>query len=158
MSLVHLAPPWLVALLLALLLAAAVEDGWRMRIANAFPAAILLLAVAAAILAGPRLALWQNFVNFAALLAVGTFLFGARLLGGGDVKLLAASGLWFDFAGAGRMLLLVALAGGMLAILLLSLRPVVRGGGGWAVLQPRGGIPYGIAIAAGVAAAAVLLR
>ena len=54
-------------------------------------------AVVAAVMAGPELALWQNLVVFLALLAVGTPMFAAGKLGGGDVKLLAAVGLWFSF-------------------------------------------------------------
>ncbi|WP_309610731.1 prepilin peptidase [Sphingomonas sp.] len=158
MNLAASAPPWLVAALFLFLLAAAIEDGWRMRIANLFSVAIIVGALIAAILAGFPLALWQNGVMFAALLAVGTFLFGAGLLGGGDVKLLASSALWFDFGGGWKMLVAVALAGGLLAIVLLSIRPMISAPGRWTILKKGGGIPYGIAIAGGVAATVALMR
>ena len=71
---------------------------------------------------------------------------------GGDVKLLAAVGFWYDFQSALGLLLAVVIAGGILALVMVSLR-MVR----WSekarerviVLQPRKGIPYAIAIAAG---------
>jgi prepilin peptidase CpaA len=73
-------------------------------------------------------------------------------MGGGDVKLFAATGLWFDLAGAGRMIVAVMIAGGIVAIVVLMLRTIT-----WspewreriAVLRPKGGIPYGVAIAIG---------
>ena len=82
-------------------------------------------------------------------------------LGGGDVKLLAAVGLWFDFSGALGMLIAVALAGGLLALLVLVVRSI-----GWSeemrrrvvLLRPGGGIPYGVAIAAGALIAMALQR
>ena len=157
MNLAAAAPAWLVGLLLAILLAAAIEDGWRLRIANVFPVAILAGALVAAIFAGVPLALWQNAAMFTLLLAVGTFLFSARLLGGGDVKLLATSALWFGFSDGEKLLIAVALAGGLLAVVLLSIRPMIRQAR-WPLLQPKGGIPYGIAIAAGTAAVIGLTR
>ena len=122
---------------------------------------MLISAVVAAILAGPELRLWQNLVVFLALLAVGTPMFAAGKLGGGDVKLLASAGLWFDLAGALWMLVAVALAGGVLALLVLVLRTI-----GWSeeirrrvvLLRPGGGIPYGVAIAAGALIAMALQR
>ena len=158
MNLAASAPLWLVAALFFVLLAAAIEDGWRMRIANLFSVAIIVGALIAAILAGFPLALWQNGVMFAALLAVGTFLFGAGLLGGGDVKLLASSALWFDFGGGWQMLVAVALVGGLLAIVLLSIRPMISAPGRWTILTKGSGIPYGIAIAGGVAATVAMMR
>lgn len=154
MNLIATAPLWLVAVLALLLAGAAIEDAWRLRIANLFSIGIIAGAVVAAIVAGPTLALWQNLTLFAALLVIGTFLFGAGLLGGGDVKLFAACGLWFDLSGGWRMLVATAIAGGLLAIVLLSMRPVMpnRIRRRLIVLQPKGGIPYGIAIAAGTAA------
>ncbi|MEO6248341.1 MAG: prepilin peptidase [Sphingomicrobium sp.] len=159
MNLVALAPLWLVSALFIALAAAALEDGWRLRISNVIPLVILALAIVATALAGPRIALWQNVALFIALLVVGTFLFSARLLGGGDVKLFASCGLWFDLSGGWRMLVMVAIAGGLLAILILSLRTLVPvGTPRWLPLRPKSGIPYGVAIAAGTAAAIGLLR
>jgi len=155
------APQWAALLLIALLLAAAAEDAVRLRISNITVLLAIVAAVIAAIVVGPTLALWQNLAVFAALLAVGTPMFAAGKLGGGDVKLLAALGLWFNLKGALWMLLDVVLAGGVLAILIIALRSL-----GWSekirrrvvLLRPGGGIPYGVAIAAGALIAMGLER
>lgn len=152
MNLSETAPGWLAGLLVLLLLLAAAEDAWRMRISNMLVAAILAGAVIAALLAGPTLAMWQNLALFAGLLAAGVPMFAAGKLGGGDVKLLAASGLWFNFHGGLLMILWTVLAGGVLALLILLLRLF-----NWpdricarvTVLRPGSGIPYGVAIAFG---------
>jgi len=152
MNLTESAAPWLAALFAALLVLAALEDMWRLKISNWICAAIIVAAFVAVILAGPVAQLWQNVAVFAALLAIGTPLFANGVMGGGDVKLLAATGLWFDLAGAGWMIVAVALAGGAVTIFVLILRMIK-----WsqaardriAVIRPRGGIPYGVAIAVG---------
>jgi prepilin peptidase CpaA len=155
------APQWLALIVTVLLVAAAAEDAVRLRISNLIVLLVLVGAIVAVVVAGPVLALWKNFVVFLALLAIGTPMFAAGKLGGGDVKLLAAVGLWFDFTGALWMILAVVLAGGLLAILVLILRAF-----GWSddirrrvvLLRPRGGIPYGVAIAAGAIIAMTLQR
>ena len=161
MNLTIAAPPWLAMLFAALLVLAALEDVWRLRISNWICAAIIVAAFVAVILAGPVADLWQNLAVFAGLLAGGTLLFAYGKMGGGDVKLLAASGLWFDLGGAGRMIVMVMLAGGVVAIVVLILRTMK-----WsqdardriAILRPKGGIPYGVAIAGGGLAALALGR
>ena len=161
MNLAVEAPQWLALLLTVLLLAAAAEDSVRLRISNVTVLLVMVTAVIAAVVVGPELALWQNVAVFAALLAVGTLMFAAGKLGGGDVKLLAAVGLWFDLKGALWMLLDVVLAGGVLAIMIIALRSL-----GWSekmrrravILRPDGGIPYGVAIAAGALIAMALQR
>ena len=161
MNLAVEAPQWLALLFAVLLLAAAVEDAVRLRISNITVLLVIVAAVIAAFVVGPDLALWQNLAVFAALLAVGTPMFAAGKLGGGDVKLLAAVGLWFDLKGALWMLLDVVLAGGVLAILIIALRSL-----SWSekirrrvvLLRPGGGIPYGVAIAAGALIAMGLQR
>ena len=161
MNLAAEAPEWLALIVTVLLVAAAAEDAVRLRISNLIVLLVFVGAIVAAVVAGPELALWKNFVVFLALLAIGTPMFAAGKLGGGDVKLLAAVGLWFDFTGALWMILAVVLAGGLLAILVLILRAF-----GWSddirrrvvLLRPRGGIPYGVAIAAGAIIAMTLQR
>ena len=161
MNLAVLAPQWLALVFSALLLAAAAQDTVNLRISNIIVLLVIVAAVVAAIVVGPTLALWQNLAVFAALLAVGTPMFAAGKLGGGDVKLLAATGLWFNLKGALWMLLDVVLAGGLVAILIIVLRSL-----GWSekirrravILRPGSGIPYGIAIAAGALIAMALQR
>ena len=161
MNLAVAAPQWLALVFAILMVAAAAEDAVRLRISNITVLLVLIGAVVAAFVAGPEVRLWQNLVVFLALLAVGTPMFAAGKLGGGDVKLLAAVGLWFDFRDALGMLIAVALAGGLLALLVLVVRSI-----GWSeemrrrvvLLRPGGGIPYGVAIAAGALIAMALQR
>jgi prepilin peptidase CpaA len=147
------APAWLAAILYVLLVVAALEDGWRMRIGNLTSGAIAIGAFVAVALDGPIVGLWQNLVLFVGVLAFGTVFFSRNWMGGGDVKLLAAGSLWCDFSTGWKMLVAVALAGGVETILIMFSR-----GFGWSdrtlerveFLRRRGGIPYGIAIAAGL--------
>lgn len=155
------APASLVILLFVLLALAAAEDGWRLRVSNILVLGIAGTGVAAVIVSHMGWDAWQPVALAAAVLAIGTPMFGAGWVGGGDVKLLAASALWFTFADGWRMLVIVALCGGVVTLLILALRKVPWSGLARShviVLQRRGGIPYGIAIAAGVAAAVSLAR
>lgn len=152
MNLAADAPAWLVILLAALLLYAAIEDSIRLRIANITCLLILIAAIVAAFLVGPEWSLWENFAVFAGLLAVGMPLFNAGKFGGGDVKLFACTGLWFSLWGAVYLLGAVLIAGGLLALLLLVLRAGFRGKAAAErvrILKRGAGIPYGVAIAIG---------
>jgi prepilin peptidase CpaA len=111
----------------------------------------------------------------AAVFGLGAVGFRCGLLGGGDVKLLAAGALWLGADALGPFLGWTALAGGALAagfvaqaaIAGLRPRPQPRGAGGEEPLRPRAAgasgppgsrhagvrgqpsLPYGVAIAAG---------
>jgi prepilin peptidase CpaA len=93
-------------------------------------------------------------VGFAFLLA-GMGLFAAGLLGGGDAKLLAAVALYMGSGWAAPYVMAVAVAGGGLACAVLLLRWAARQGFTatmpWLshLADPKLGIPYGVAIAAG---------
>ena len=147
MNVVLGAPGWLIAILFLVLAAAAVEDAWRLRISNFTCLAVLILAVVAAALHGFSLGMWQNIAVLAALLALGTLAFSAGALGGGDVKLLAALGLWTDIRGAIWLIATVFIAGGLLALLFIAGRKILQRPGNRDRRKNR--IPYGIAIAAG---------
>ena len=154
------APWWCLALLGLLLVAAAVQDVATLKISNVTNGAILLLGVVAIMVMGPRLAVWQNIAVFAALLTLGTILFAAGKLGGGDVKLLAAGGLWFPVSEGLQMLLAVALAGGGLALLILLARSFRQSDRQSRIpfLNRGAPIPYGVAIAIGMIFAVVVQR
>jgi prepilin peptidase CpaA len=154
LNLVVAAPLWLVVVLGCAMLAAAVEDGLRFRISNVTTLVVLVAAVAAAVLAGPSWALWQNGVVFLVLLVLGTFAFSAGLLGGGDVKLFAAAGLWFDLRSGIGFVVLVFLSGGLVAIAYFLSRLFRRS----ATAKKDRRVPYGIAIAVGMLAVALLDR
>lgn len=147
MNLVQTAPTWLLVILGLLLVAAAIEDAVRLRISNLTCIGVIGAALAAMALAGFQLSLWQNAVNFVVLLVVGTLLFATGKVGGGDVKLLAALGLWVNLAGGVWLLAAVFLAGGVFALLFIAFRLIKgrRGGRG----RQGAMIPYGLAIVAG---------
>lgn len=151
MNLGAIAPLWLQLIFALLLVVAAAQDAWRLRISNLTCLAILVAAIIAAILAGPRLSLWQNAATFAVLLALGTPMFATGKLGGGDVKLIAVCGAWFDLRSGTAMVVSVLLAGGILALLVLGLKALGVGEKHRRNLRDtRGsGIPYGVAIACG---------
>jgi prepilin peptidase CpaA len=89
------------------------------------------------------------------VLAVGVLLFIPGWIGGGDAKLTAAVALWLGFEHVFAFLIFAALAGGSLATIILTLRqmplPRFLSAEPWAArLHDRaGGIPYGVALAAG---------
>ena len=148
MNLAALAPDWLFWLLLACLAAAAIEDVVRLRISNITCGAIALLAIASVVLSGPEWSVWQNLLVFSAIVALGTAAFGAGYVGGGDVKLLAAVGLWAPLKVAVPLLLSIFLAGGAIALaamLFWAFRKSSRSS-----VKTRQ-IPYGLAIAFGAA-------
>jgi prepilin peptidase CpaA len=132
---------------LALLLAgAAASDARRLTIPNWLCGAVALLSLP--YWAASDVALWPAYawqlgfalVVFAALAA----LFAAGVMGGGDVKLLAALALWLPVRAYVEMMMLVAVAGGALTLALLLRHRLARREG-------RPEIPYGLAIAAGAA-------
>ena len=161
MNLIILSPAWLAWLFAAILVVAAIQDAVRLRISNLLVLAVIAGAFVAMALAGLQIALWQNFAVMAGLLVIGTPLFAAGKMGGGDVKLLAATGLWFDLRGAMMMIASVLIAGGVLALLIIVARRFR-----WSeptrerihLLQRGGGIPYGVAISVGALIAATVMR
>jgi prepilin peptidase CpaA len=90
----------------------------------------------------------------AAVLVVGFGLYLLRLAGAGDIKLMAAAGVVGGWAALMELLVLISVAGAVLALIVLAYRRVPLGprlaGIGWlAMLHDKGrGIPYGVAIAA----------
>ena len=85
---------------------------------------------------GIALQLGVALVTFAVL----AVLFALRAMGGGDVKLLTALALWIEPLAFARLLIVMALLGGVLTLLL----------GAWHVARRRKdrlAIPYGVAIA-----------
>jgi prepilin peptidase CpaA len=148
LNLIAAAPTWLIALFGLALVAAAIEDALRLRISNVTSLLVVVGAVAAAVIEGPSLVLWQNVAVLIAILLLGTAAFSAGWLGGGDVKLFAAAGLWFDLRSAIWFVALTFLAGGVVALGYLVSRPFRRG----AKNSRNTRVPYGIAIALGALA------
>ena len=74
------------------------------------------------------------FVLFVIFFAIGA-------MGGGDVKLIAALGLWFPVNAMVNLLIIMSILGGILTLAMLAHHRLTKKNG-----QPE--IPYGIAIAA----------
>lgn len=130
----------MIGLLAGLLVAAAVTDIRSRIISNRLNAAIALLAVPwwFALGYGGYDILFQIGLA-AALLVVFAIFFALRMMGGGDVKLLAALGLWLPLT---KMLILLewmAIGGGVLTLGMLVAHRIRRAPG-----KPE--IPYGVAI------------
>ncbi|MDR7153593.1 prepilin peptidase CpaA [Sphingobium xenophagum] len=131
----------LIVALGALLIAAAITDLRARIISNRLNLAIAALAplwwiasgldpwpdVAVQLLVGAAV-----FLLFAALFSVG-------MMGGGDVKLLAALALWFPWQAVISLLVLMALLGGLVTVVTVIHHRITRRLG-----QPE--IPYGVAI------------
>jgi len=96
MNLFEIVPLGLAALLCILLLLAAAEDLRRLTISNWTSSAVLATAVLAFAMSGWSAAIWQNALLSVAILAIGTALFAAGKMGGGDVKLFAATAFCVD--------------------------------------------------------------
>lgn len=137
------------------------------------PNALVLLLLAAG-LTTRALDGWQSFGLAVALLvavfAAGTVLFSLRLIGGGDVKFLAAAAATLGWSDAIPFLLYTILAGGLLGVLIAAARgqlrpmlanlrlmaaPMLAGMRPATQASVVGSMPYAVAIFAG--ATAVLL-
>ena len=131
----------LVALAIALLIAAATD--WRRRqIDNWLNLAIVIGAPffwwASGLSLWPGVAL-QFGVALAAI-AVFAGMFALKWMGGGDVKLLTALALWIEPTWFLKLLVMMALVGGLLTLVM----------GAWHIARHRRdrlAIPYGVAIA-----------
>jgi prepilin peptidase CpaA len=140
----ELLPPLLLAVLAILLVVAAVIDVRTFTISNRLNITVALLAPLYWLAAG--LPLWPDAATQIAV-AAGVFLllagaFAIGMMGGGDVKLAAALGLWFAPSATLLFLVVMSLAGGVLTLALLVAHRLRSKAG-------RPEIPYGVAIAFG---------
>ena len=158
----------LAAALLPLLAMAALVDLRRRRIPNWIAGAVAGLGLAALAMNHAGM-LWQHVLVALLTLVAGIAIWSRGLLGGGDVKLLAALSLWAGPAHVGSLLLATGLAGGLLALGLMLVGPAGRLPATamlpWrlarllpgtsredslqAAAAPVGTLPYGLAIACG---------
>ncbi|WP_373088701.1 prepilin peptidase [Sneathiella sp.] len=159
--------PFLMMSASGLVLLAAFWDMFSRRIPNLLPVIIAgLYLVHAASLAQWGQIPWHLLCG-AAVLVVGIIIFSFGLLGGGDVKLLAALALWAGPEYLSLLLLMTCFAGGLLAFvfvvtMILCKNPTISQGLDWLfvyvfkrpapMLQTRKAkelqLPYGVAIAA----------
>ncbi|GLK66613.1 A24 family peptidase [Hansschlegelia plantiphila] len=145
-----------VVILPALVVVAAVSDLMTMTIPNRLVLALTIAFAAAAPAAG--FGVEQVFWHLAAgglVLAIGVLLFIPGWIGGGDAKLAAALALWLGTEPLLAWFALFALFGGALTLAILYYRkaplPLRFDRVGWMARlhDPRAGVPYGVALAAG---------
>lgn len=135
-------------------LAAARSDAHELRIPNALSAAILaLFGVYAAVALTPQAAAVALGLAASTLL-LGFIAYRRGLMGGGDAKLLAACMAWAGPAYALEFLAVTAIAGGVIALALVSpltARAAVAMQRNWPAraVGAKASMPYGVAIAAG---------
>lgn len=132
---------------------AAISDAVTLRIPNALILYLLVGYAASVALTAPD---WADLAASGAIgfviLAGGAVLFALGWMGGGDIKLLAASALWLGPAATPALLLLTAMFGGLLTLALITRRGL--GAHRFAAVKiaalraPMDRVPYGIAIAA----------
>jgi prepilin peptidase CpaA len=133
----------LLALLAVALIVAAVGDWRRRLIENWLTGGIALTAPLLWVAQG--YGLWPD-IGVQILLALALFLFfliffAIGAMGGGDVKLIAALGLWFPIGYMMNLLVIMSILGGVLTLAMLIHHRAARKPG-------RPEIPYGIAISA----------
>lgn len=131
----------------SLVIFAATRDALSFRIPNALTLLIAGLFFPAALSAGvPAAAIGLHAATGAAVLLAGLGLFALGLVGGGDVKLVAAAAIWLGWPALLPFLAWTAMAGGLLGLVLgirlLYRKHVLK-------LPISGDVPYGIALAAG---------
>lgn len=150
--------PQLIVLAFVLLeVVALLYDVWSLTIPNPVTYGIASLFLIGGLLDPGAVAWLDHLAAGLLVLAICVALFAFRIIGGGDVKLYAATALWFGLSDLPGLLLLVGIAGIALAIVLLSVRnfvPMVAGHlpEHLARYVPRSllvgeGVPYGVAIA-----------
>ena len=146
----------LLAVMPALVIVAGLRDLTTMTIPNWISGVLIVAFFPAAFAAGLDLTTVAVHLGLGlAALLVGMGMFALRWIGGGDAKLMAATCLWLGLTGSGMFLLWTGLAGGIFCLMLIFARayarPYVVGGQGWfpRLMEPKGDIPYGVAIAIG---------
>jgi prepilin peptidase CpaA len=145
---IEMARWFVIALLSVVLVIASISDIRDRRIPN-----WTVLAAAALffpwIFVGREVSILGSLAGAAVVFMIGLALYILRVVGAGDSKLVTAVSLFIGFGQLFPFLLLVALAGGVIAVMSLASRPVHA----LVMFQMRGkgdfgrGVPYGVAIA-----------
>lgn len=158
-----------IVLVLLASLFAAISDLRTRRVPNALVGALFVSGLALNAFSG-----WQSVLADLAIVAIvilaGTLAFSLRLIGGGDVKLLAAAAGTLGYPSGGDFLLFTLLCGGVVAVAFSAVRgrlgatlsnvramalPVFAGA---APARPQAGLamPYAVAIFAGALCSALV--
>ncbi|NBW07189.1 MAG: pilus assembly protein CpaA [Caulobacteraceae bacterium] len=146
----------LLSILPCLTIAAGLRDLTTMTIPNWISGLLILGFFPAAFMVGlPVMTVLAHVGVAVVALFVGMGLFAMRIVGGGDAKLMAAVCLWLGVTGSAMFILWTGVAGGVFCLTLIfartQLRPYVHGAPDWIdhLLEPKGDIPYGVAICVG---------
>jgi prepilin peptidase CpaA len=112
----------------ALLLAASCFDVLRLRIPNMIPVGLVAL-FALQLLVEPGVhAPLDHLLAMALALLLLLPVFALNMLGGGDIKLLAAVACWLGMKKLAALLILVGVVGGVFALFWLAMRWLIRTG------------------------------
>jgi prepilin peptidase CpaA len=144
----------------AVVIVAAMRDVTTFTIPNWLSLAAIAAFFPSALLAHMALPMFELAMLIGVLaLVLGIAMFALGWIGGGDAKLFAAASMWLGLSAVAPFLAWTGIAGGGLAVGLLLLRrtPVANliAGPTWVerLLEPKGDVPYGVAIAIGALAA-----
>ncbi len=131
-------------------------DVARFEIPDTVSVLLVVAAVVAAVASGQS---WSTLGNHGlgalAAFAFGVVMFALGQWGGGDVKLMTAVSLWLGWSGFIGYCLVVAVAGGVLAMAVLAFRrmtlPAAWAARPWLARLHRAdeGLPYGVALGVG---------
>ena len=141
-----------------LVLYAAASDIATMTIPNWVSIAVVLLFPLAALLAHLTPMQIGIHVGIGLLMFLAGFaLFSLGLLGGGDVKVIAAASVWTGLAALSPFAYATTIAGGVLAAIMIVARRAAKPSDTHPaflnrLLGPENGIPYAVAIAVGALA------
>ena len=145
-------PTIAIGIYVAALTVAAASDLTRYEIPNMASTALVAAFVLSSFSSPSSSAIWHASAGLI-VFGAAALLFAVGLCGGGDVKLLGATALWMGWSELLEFLCLMALGGGVLALVLMTVRGVTTQPaqtGHWysRILQTDEGVPYGVAIAA----------
>ena len=142
---------WLVIMaFLTCQIGAIIQDCRTLQISNYFSICLIIVFLPAAILSGMSWGdlLFHYLISIAVLaLMIPLFIYG--ILGGGDVKLLVATSIWFNWQDLGGYFFLITLLGGVLAVVVLLVRRFYKNRPVKPLLpwiSGDAGLPYGVAI------------
>lgn len=142
-------------LFLALCLFAALHDVNSLTIPNWLNLALAALFIPATVFSGlPIEILIGHVLAGLAAFVIAFGLFAFRVFGGGDAKMIPAVMLWVGPSASMEFLFTMAVTGGLCAMVILLVRQTIPAavvpGPIRAPFEEKAGVPYGVAIAAGV--------
>lgn len=144
------------SVLALLVIAAAISDLATMEIPDWISVACVVLYPVFALACGQSwTAIGLHLAFAAAVFIAGFFAFQFGLMGGGDAKVIAAIAAWTGIGAFLPFVVVMAIAGGALAAVLLAARRLAKPGPRLPsflnrLLDPARGVPYAVAIAVGV--------